>query len=188
MRLPLIVGLLAMVGCATAPGPRAMEWDTIIAHRYGASAILTNGELVLSGRAIQSRATYAAPLTVECELQSGQGSSNGSFYIDFVPEGTSVAVLPQEYVGFKLRGDNTLEAWASRSNQPPRLIGRSTAIPVDPQGQYKLAVDVQSGGFAAHANGVPMPIDLPMPYGKFQIQLQSSPPPSQWHVRDFSVR
>jgi hypothetical protein len=188
MRLLLIVGLLAMVGCATTPNPGTMEWSTILGHPAGASAVVKDEKLVLSGRAIRSRAAYAAPLTVECELQSGQVSSNGSFYIDFVPEGASAAALPQEYVSFKLCNDNTLEAWASRSNQPPHLIGKSAVIPVGAQGRYKLAVEVQHGGFAAHANSVPMTIDLPVPYDKFQIELRTSPPPSQWLVCSFSVR
>ncbi len=177
-----------MAGCTTVPGPRTMEWNTILAHSYGASAVVTNGELVLSGRAIRSRATYAAPVMVECELQSGLVSTNGSFYINFVPEGASVEALAQEYVGIKLCNDNTLEAWASRSNQPPRLIGKSAAIPVDTPGRYKLTVEVQHGGFTAYANGVPMAIDLPVPYDRFQIELRSSLPPSQWVVRDFAIR
>jgi hypothetical protein len=166
-----------------------MEWNTVLARPDVApEPVVKDGELVLSGRAIQSRATYAAPLTVECDLRSGQTSSNGSFYIDFVPSRASAAALPQEYIDIKLCGDNTLEAWASRSNQPPHLIKKSTAIPIKALGQYKLTVEVRHGGFTARANGVLMMIDQPVPYDRFQIELRTFPPPSQWRVRDFSVR
>ncbi len=188
MRLLFIVGLLAMVGCATTPHMGTMEWNTYLAHPDGASAVVKDGELVLSGRAIRSHATYAAPVTVECELQSGQTSSNGGFCIDFVPGGASATALPQEYIGIKLCSDNTLEAWASRSNQPPHLIKKSTAIPINALGRYKLTVEVRQGGFTARANGVLMIIDQPVPYDRFHIELRTFPPPSQWRVRDFSVR
>ncbi len=143
---------------------------------------------MLSGRAIRSRTSYAAPFALECELQPAQTSSNGGFYIDFVPEGVSTAVLPQEYVGIKLGNDSTLEAWASRSNQPAHLIKKSGVILIDAVGGYKLAVEVQRDGFIVYANGEPMKIDQPVPYDRFQIQLRTFPPPSQWVVRDFSIR
>jgi hypothetical protein len=189
MRLLFTVGLLALAGCATAPNPGAMVWNTIMAHSDDApNPMLKDGELVLSGRAIRSRATYAAPFALECELQSGQTSSNGGFYIDFVPGGASAAALPQEYVSVKLCDDNTLEAWASRSNQSPHLIKKSTAIPIKALGQYKLTMEVRHGGFTACANGVLMAIDQPVLYDRFQIELRTFPPPSRWRVRNFSVR
>jgi len=189
MRTLLIVGLVAVVGCATAPQTGTMEWNIIPTQSSGVSGpLVKDGELVLSGNAIRSRATYAAPLTVECELQSGQVSSNSGFYIDFVPEGASATALPQQYVGIKLCGDNTLEAWASRSNQLPHLIQKSGQILVDGLGTYKLTVEVRPGGFTARANGVLMTIDLPLPYDKFRVELRAFPPPSLWRIHGFSVR
>jgi hypothetical protein len=189
MRTLLIVGLVAMVGCATAPHSDTMEWNVIPAQSSGVSGpVVKDGELVLSGNAIRSRATYAVPLTVECELYSGQTFSNCGFDIDFVPDGAPIATPPQQYVGIKLCGDSTLEAWASRSNQPPHLIKKSGQIPVDGLGSYKLTVEVRQGGFTASANGALMTVDLPMPYDKFHVELRAFPPPSLWHIHGFSVR
>jgi hypothetical protein len=188
MRLLLIVGLLAMIGCATAPRPGTMEWNTVAPHADGASEpVVKDGGLVLSGSAIRSRATYAAPVTLVCELQSLQPSSIGNFYIDFVPNGVSAVPLPQEFVGIKLNNNNILEVWASSSNHPARLI-ESTVLPIVAEGQYKLVLEVQHVGFNAHTNGVPMTIDIPVPYNRFQIELRAFPPPSHWLVRDFSIR
>jgi hypothetical protein len=189
MRPLLIVWLLALAGCATAPNPETMEWSTALAHSDGTpEPVLKDGRLVLSGRAIRSRTAYAAPFTLECELQSAQTSTNGGFCIDFVPEGASTAVLPEEYVGIKLSNDNTLEAWGSGSNQPAHLIKKSGAILLDALGGYKLTVEVRHGGFTVYVNGELMKIDQPVPYDRFQIQLRTFPPPSQWVVRDFSIR
>jgi hypothetical protein len=190
MRLLLIVGLLATVGCATAPNPGStpgsMEWDTVLAHSAGApEPLVKDGQLVLAGRAIRSRATYTPSFTLECELQSTQTSSNGSFYVDFVPQDASAAVLSQEYVGIKLESSK-LEAWASTSNHPPRLI-KSTAVQVSAEGRYKLAIEVQRDGLTVDVNSVPMVIDLPVPYDRFRIEMRASPPPARWLVRNFTI-
>jgi hypothetical protein len=190
MRLLLIIGLLATVGCASAPTPGStpgsMEWDTVLAQPDGApKPFVKDGQLVLAGGAVRSRTTYTPSFTMECELASAQASSNASFYIDFVPQDASTAVLPQEYVGIKLN-NGTLEAWASTSNHPARLI-KSTAVHVSAEGRYKLAMEVLRDGFTVAVNSVPMMIDVPVPYDKFRIELRSSPPVSQWVVSNFTI-
>jgi hypothetical protein len=191
MRLLLIIGLLATVGCATTqnPGPSSggMEWDTVLAQPGGApKPFVKDGQLVLVGGAVRSRATYTPSFTLECELQSTQVSSNVSFFIDFVPQDASTVVPSQEYVGIKLN-NGTLEAWASTSNHPARLI-KSTAVQVSAGGRYKLVVEVLRDGFTVDVNSVPMMIDLPVPYDRFRIELRSSPPLSQWVVSNFTIR
>jgi hypothetical protein len=190
MRLLVIVGLLAVVGCATAPNPGpvsgSMEWGTVLTHSAGApEPFVKDGQLVLVGRAIRTHATYTPSFRLECELQSTPASSNGSFYVDFVPQDASAAVLSQEYLGIKLN-DNTLEAWAATSNHPPRMI-KSTAVQVSADGRYKLAIEVQHDGLTVNVNSVPMTIDLPVPYDRFHIELRTSPPPTQWIIRNFTI-
>ena len=187
MRQLLIVGLLAMVGCATAPNPSSVpgsiEWDTVLAHSVGApEPAVKDGQLVLSGRAMCSRATYTPSFTLECEVQSTL-SSNASFYIDFVPQDASAAVLPQRYVSIKLNNNSALEVWASTSNQSPRLI-KSTVAQASAEGRYKLVIEVQRDGFTVDGTKV----DLPIPYDRFHVELRTFPPPSQWLVRNFTIQ
>ena len=191
MRLLLVLGLVTLVGCATAPSPASnpggMEWDTVLAYPGGSpKPFVKDGQLVLSGGIVRSRTTYTPSFTLECELASAQASSNVSFCIDFVPQNASAAVLPQEYVGIKLN-NSALEAWASTSNHPERLI-KSIVVQPSVGGRYKLAIKVQRDGFTVDVNGVPMNIDLPIPYDKFRIELRSSPPLSQWVVSNFAIR
>jgi len=192
MRAILILGLVGMVGCSTsnktATGAVGMEWNTVLTHPDNAPVpVVMADEMELTGRAIRSYRTYTVPLAIECELQSALESSNSIFYVDFVPEDASAAPLLSEYVGIRILGNKTVEAWAARTNQSARLI-TSMTVPISKGGRYTVAVQLHTEGFAVQVNGREMKVDLPVPYYRFRVQLRSFPPPSSWRLRNFSVR
>jgi hypothetical protein len=189
MRALLIIGLLALTGCAGSPHPIAMEWNALLPHPDASpSPTIENGQLTLSGDAVRSRSTYAAPLTIECELQSEAPPAKGGFYINLVPQSVPAKELAQDFLGIKLSDDQTtLEVWESHGSQPAHLI-KSTAIPVESKGHYKLVVEVQRGSFTANANGVTISVNQSMPFDRFQVELRTFPPPSLWHVINFAIR
>ena len=166
-----------------------MEWNALLPHPDASpSPTIENGQLVLSGCAVRSRSVYSAPLTIECELQSEAPSAKGDFYINLVPQNVPAKELAQDCFGIKLSDDQTtLEIWESHGNQPAHLI-KSTAIPVESKGHYKLVVEVQRGNFSVDANGVTISVKQAVPYERFQVELRTFPPNSLWHVINFTIR
>jgi hypothetical protein len=188
MRPLFILLLVALSGCATRPGSNSMEWNLVNAHPSGTPApTIENGQLILSGRAVRSSRTYTVPVTIECRLQPQQADTNSTFYIDLVPEGQLPNALPNDYLGIKLVHGQELRAWVSRGNQPTPLI-KPVTVSADGDGGYKLTVDVQRDSLAVQVNGKTVKVDTAMPFNEFHIELRSFPPPSSWHVRDFSIR
>ena len=105
MRALLIIGLLALTGCAGSPHPIMMEWNALLPHPDASpSPTIENGQLTLSGDAVRSRSDYSAPLTIECELQSEATSAKGAFYINLVPQNVPATELAQDYFGIKQIG------------------------------------------------------------------------------------
>jgi len=166
-----------------------MEWNALLPHTDASPPpTIENGQLILSGDAVRSRTAYAAPLTIECELQSETPSAESDFYLNLVPRNVPAKELAQDYFGIKLRADQTtLEIWESHGNQPAHLL-KSTAIQVAREGHYKLVVEVQRGNFSVDANGVTISVKQAVPFDRFQVELRTFPPPSLWHVINFVIR
>jgi hypothetical protein len=189
MRPILIIGLLALTGCASGPNVRTMEWNALLPHpdAFPPPAI-ENGQLTLVGGDVRSRNVYAAPLTVECELQSETPSAESDFFINLVPQDAPTKELAQDYLGIKLRADKTtLEIWAAHGGQPAHLI-KSMSVPVAQEGHYKLVVEVQRGNFTVSANTVTLNVHESLPFDRFQVELRTFPPPSRWRVINFAIR
>ncbi len=187
MRRLLIFGLIALAGCATRPSSSSIEWSIVKAHPSGTpEPTVQNGQLVLSGRAARSSKTYAAPATIECELQPQQASTNSTFYIDLVPEGQSLDVLPVDYLGIKLVHDQQLYVWLSQGSQPTQLI-KPVSVHADSEGGYKLSVELRPDGLGIRVNNETFKIDKVMPFDKFRIELRTFPPANSWQIRNLSV-
>lgn len=187
MRPLLSVGLVALVGCATVLGPRSIEWNPIDAQPSDTPApVVEEGKLVLSGRAVRSQSAYTAPVTIECEAQPAEASTNSCFYIDLVPENQPTTQLPNEYLGIKLVHSGTLQIWATRGGEPTYLI-KPAAIRADADGRYKIIVQARLDGIIVQVNNETVRGDYPVPYGKFTIELRTFPPPNPWRVDSFSV-
>jgi len=189
MRLFPIVALIALAGCATrSPGPNSIEWYPVAAHPGGAPApAVENGSLILFGSAVRSSGTYAAPVTIECEIQPQPASSNSTFYIGLVPEGQPTSTLPADYVGIKLVYERELSAWLSQSNQLTTLI-KPTLVRANANGSYRFSIAVHGDGIVVQANNETARIDKVLPFEKFHIELRTFPPPNSWRVQNFSVR
>lgn len=187
MRLLLIVGSLALAGCATVSGPRSIEWNPIDAHPSDTpEPVVEEGKLVLSGRAVRSQTAYAAPVTIECEAQPVDASTNSCLYIDLVPENQPTTQLPNDYLGIKLVHGETLQIWATRGGEPTYLI-KPASVRADADGRYKLMVQARLDGIIVQVNNETVRVDYPVPYGKFTIELRTFPPPNPWRVDSFSV-
>ena len=187
MRPLLIVVLIVLAGCATRPGLNSMEWNLVNAPPNGTPApVVEKGQLILSGRAVRSSGTYAAPVTIECRLQPPQASTNGTFYIDLVPEGQPATALPSDYLGIELMHGQALHVWLSHGGQPTPLI-KPVSVRVDADGGYKLAVEVRRDGFGVRVNGEAVTVDQAVPFDEFRIELRTFPPSSSWRVSDFAI-
>ena len=164
-----------------------MEWNLVNAHPTGTPApVLEKGELTLSGRAVQSRGTYTAPVTIECGLQPQPATTNSAFYIDLVPAGQPATALPGDSWSIKLIHGQTLQVWATHGSQPTPLI-EPVPLRAAAEGGYKLAVDVRRDGLEVRVNGETVKVDKAMPFDEFHIELRSFPPPNSWRASNFSV-
>jgi hypothetical protein len=188
MRSLLFVGLLLVVGCAGPSRSRTIEWGLVGVHPNNTpEPALTDGQLLISGRAVRTKNLYAAPVTLECGLQSENTTSNNSFFIDFVPVDSPIVDLAQHYLSIRLSdGQSLVEVGESNLEQPVRLI-KSALVPIEAEGRYKLVVEVHGSNLVVHVNGRTLQVDQPVPYDKFSIELRTFPPPSSWRVLNLTV-
>ena len=199
-----VLGFLAIsllgAGCA-ATGPRSLTWDILPFPRdsdwpawNGMPAKLEDGELVLQGHPVRTRAVYSVPLTIECEFElENRVAPDGYCGIGFVPAGSPDDVGPRDLrwlqIAYRGTGAGTgrdgLSFLARDSGSRDKLVWGEEPFVIQAQKYYAIRLEVTEDHVRVVIDGHPYDLNgVKIPYKQFRVQLNSWQPTDRWHVRN----
>ncbi|MEI6083879.1 MAG: hypothetical protein WCS70_06215 [Verrucomicrobiota bacterium] len=170
------------------PFPQDSDWP----GDRGLPPLFENGEVVLRGaQDARTKKLYAAPLTIECEVQlERRTSSDGTFEIRLVAEGEPKNLDARNVLGisvsYKRDGGDSI----SFLGQNRRLIRKYSpaGFHLKTDKPYRVKLRIEPERLLLQVNDMEQEIcDLRLPTERFYIQLFGWQPTDRWHVPKFAT-
>jgi hypothetical protein len=203
--LGLFLALVLLgTGCATTGSP-PLAWDALPFPRNsdwpgpkGLPAHVNNGDLILQGQSVRTRAVYAMPLIIECKVElENRLASDGSFAIGFVPADSPRDVDPVNIRQFRLiyrnpgaySGQDGLVLEGRDNASGGETLWGEEPFVLEAGKPYVVRLEITTEHLLVVINGRAYDLkDVKIPYNRFYVQLGSWQPVNRWHVRNFVVR
>ena len=154
--------------------------------------------LLLQGQSVRTRAVYAAPLIIECEVElENRLASDGSFAVGFVPADSPRDVDPVNIRQFRLiyrnpgaySGQDGLVLEGRNDASGSETIWGEEPFLLEAGKPYVVRLEITPEHLLVVINGRAYDLkDVKIPYNRFYVQLGSWQPVNRWHVRNFVVR
>jgi hypothetical protein len=198
--------LITLLGIGCAGGPHPIVWNQLPFPKdsdwpgsKGAPATTDGDAMVLQGQRVRTSQIYQLPLTIDFDFKVAKGAvPDGGFFIEFAPTNslpdvdlplsTMICISYQSPTTASVKSSAALLVYVKDDPSRARSVLGPVPLTCEEERWYHLHVEARAEGLKIVTDQGTSQADVKIPYGKFFVQLHGWKPPTQWYVRNFTIR